>query len=79
VLRRDAAASDGVYDGLPFICTEPRSCDARVGDVENGDGEGLEGRRGGDGQVYYLCRVLVGASSARGVQAYSSVGEVDDA
>lgn len=79
MLRGDSAASDGVDDGLPFVCAEPGGCDARVGDVEDGDGEGLEGRRGCDGQVYYLRRVSVWQRCVWGVLAYSAVGEVDDA
>lgn len=54
VLWGDPAANYGVDDGFPFICAEPWCCDARVGDVENRDGEGLEGRRGRDREVYYL-------------------------
>lgn len=50
----DAAAVDGRDDGFPLVCAEPRSCDARVGDVEDGDSEGLECWRRGDGEIYNL-------------------------
>jgi hypothetical protein len=54
VLRRDAAAGDGRDQSFPFVCAEPGGGDARVGNVEDGDGEGLEGWGGRDGEVDYL-------------------------
>ena len=58
VVWGDAATGDGVDDGLPFVCAEPWGCDTRVGDVEDGDGEGFEGRCGGDGEVDDLTQSL---------------------
>jgi hypothetical protein len=51
VLRGDAATVDGLDDGFPFVCAEPGSGDARVCDVEDGDGEGLESGRRSGGEV----------------------------
>ena len=45
---------DGLYHAFPFICSKPRGCDAGVGYVEDGHGEGLEGWGCRDGKVYDL-------------------------
>lgn len=43
-----------MHNGFPFVCAEPGGGNARVGDVEDGHGEGLERGRGSDGEVNYL-------------------------
>jgi hypothetical protein len=50
-----AAACYGLDNGFPFVGAEPGGCYARVCDVEDGNGEGLEGRCWSDGEVYHLC------------------------
>lgn len=48
MLWRYATACDGMDDSFPLVCAKPGSRDARVCDIEDRDGEGLEGRCGGD-------------------------------
>ena len=75
----ETTAVDGRDDGFPLVGAEPGGGDARVGDVEDGDREGLEGGRGGEGEVYDLWGGLAscGEEGVRGT--YPSVCEVYDA
>jgi hypothetical protein len=85
VLGGYTATRDGLNQGFPFVRAEPGGCNARVGDMENGDGEGLESGCGGDGEVDDLGGVMLvvvfgkAGVSQHDVMTYSSICEVHDA